>query len=136
MNQISFFMPPDLFWLTYYVGTVFASSWGPVAFMSIWSDTITARAAYWGIISGFAGNVIPRFLDSMGWIELPSYLNPILLGGLISLVVTIWVSRLGVVSDTERARRLALHELPEEERGALQAKRTQWAAIAVAVAAW
>ncbi len=131
--MISFFMPPNLFWLTYYVGTVFASSWGPVAFMSIWSDTITSRAAYWGIISGFAGNVIPRFLDSMGWIELPSYLNPILVGGLISLVVVICVSRLGKVSDTERARRLTLPELPEEERDAEQAKRTQWAAIAVAV---
>jgi Na+/proline symporter len=131
--MISFFMPPNLFWLTYYVGTVFASSWGPVAFMSIWSDTITARAAYWGIISGFAGNVIPRFLDSMGWIELPSYLNPILVGGMISLVVVICVSRLSKVSDTERARRLALHELPDEERDAGQASRTQWAAIAVAV---
>ncbi len=130
---ISFFMPPNLFWLTYYVGTVFASSWGPVAFMSIWSDTITARGAFWGIITGFAGNVIPRFLDSMGWIELPSYLNPILVGGLISLAVVIWVSRLGEVTPTERARRLALHELPDEERDSRQARRTQWAAVAVAV---
>ncbi len=130
---ISFFMPPNLFWLTYYVGTVFASSWGPVAFMSIWSDTITARGAFWGIITGFAGNVIPRFLDSMGWIELPSYLNPILVGGLISLAVVIWVSRLGEVTHTERARRLALHELPDEERDSRQARRTQWAAVAVAV---
>jgi len=131
--MISFFMPPNLFWLTYYVGTVFASSWGPVAFMSIWSDKITARAAYWGIITGFAGNVIPRFIDSMGWIDLPSYLNPILIGGLISLFVVLWISRLGEVSDTERARRLALHQLPDEDRDAYQAKRTQWAAIAVAV---
>jgi len=131
--MISFFMLPNLFWLTYYVGTVFASSWGSVAFMSIWSEKITARAAYWGIITGFAGNVIPRFIDSMGWIELPSYLNPILIGGLISLFVVLWISRLGEVSDTERARRLALHQLPDEDRDAYQAKRTQWAAIAVAV---
>ncbi|MCH7598975.1 MAG: sodium:solute symporter family protein [Myxococcales bacterium] len=131
--MISFSMPPDLFWLTYYVGTVFASSWGPVAFMSIWSDTITARAAFWGIISGFAGNVIPRLLDSRGWIDLPSYMNPILLGGLISLGVVLWISRLGKVSDTERARRLALHDLPSEERDAEQAKKTQRIAIAVAL---
>lgn len=130
---ISFFMPPNLFWLTYYVGTVFASSWGPVAFMAIWSDSITARAAYWGIISGFAGNVIPRLLDTLGWIELPSYLNPILLGGLISLGVVVWISRLGDVSETERARRLALHQLPDDERDPVQAKRTQWAAAAVSV---
>jgi len=130
---ISLFMPPNIFWLTYYVGTVFASSWGPVAFMSVWSDRITARAAYWGIITGFVGNVIPRLLDTLGWIDLPSYLNPILIGGAISLVVVLWVSRLGTVTDTERAHRLALHNLPAEERDAEQAKKTQWAAIGVAV---
>jgi Na+/proline symporter len=130
---ISLFMPPNLFWLTYYVGTVFASSWGPVAFMSVWSDRITARAAYWGIISGFAGNVIPRLLDTQGWIDLPSYLNPILVGGVISLVVVLWVSRLGTVTDTERARRLALHNLPAHERNAEQTKNTQWAAIGVSL---
>ena len=130
---ISLFMPPNIFWLTYYVGTVFASSWGPVAFMSVWSDRITARAAYWGIITGFAGNVIPRLLDTLGWVDLPSYLNPILIGGVISLVVVLWVSRLGTVTDTERAHRLALHNLPAEERNVEQAKKTQWAAIGVAV---
>jgi Na+/proline symporter len=128
---ISLFLPPSIFWLTYYVGTVFASSWGPVAFMSVWSDKITARAAYWGITTGFAGNVIPRFFDTLGWIDLPSYLNPILIGGLISLVVVLWLSRQGVVTDTERERRLGLHELPEEERNAEQAQRTQWAAVGV-----
>jgi len=128
----SFFMPPDIFWLTYYVGTLFASSWGPVAFMSVWSDRITARAAYWGIISGFAGNVIPRLLDTLGWVDLPSYLNPILVGGAISLVVVLWVSRLGSVTEIERARRLALHILPAEERDPKQTKKTQWVAIGVA----
>jgi hypothetical protein len=129
----SFFMPPDIFWLTYYVGTVFASSWGPVAFISVWSDRITARAAYWGIISGFAGNVIPRLFDTQGWIELPAYLNPILIGGVISLVVVLWVSRLGSVTETERARRLALHILPAVERDTQQTKKTQRAAIGVAL---
>lgn len=128
---ISFFFPPNLFWLTYYVGTVFASSWGPVAFMSIWSDKITARGAFWGIISGFAGNVILRFCDSIGWIELPSYLNPILVGGLLSYLVILWVSSLNKVTDSERSRRLELHQVPNQERSVRQAKRTQWAAIAV-----
>jgi sodium/pantothenate symporter len=126
-------MPPNIFWLTYYVGTVFASSWGPVAFMSVWSDRITERAAYWGIISGFAGNVILRLIDTLGWVDLPSYLNPILIGGVISLVVVLWVSRLGSVTDTERARRLALHSLPADERDTEQTKKTQRAAIGVAV---
>ncbi|NQY63802.1 MAG: sodium:solute symporter family protein [Alteromonadaceae bacterium] len=130
---LSFFFPPNLFWLVYYVGTVFASSWGPVAFMSIWSKTITARGAFWGIVSGFAGNVILRLFDSIGWIELPSYLNPIIIGGLLSYIVIVLVSHFDKVSNTEHSRRLALHKTPDKERCKKQAKRTQWAAIAVIV---
>jgi len=130
---ISFFFPPNLFWLAYYVGTVFASSWGPVAFMSIWSKTITARGALWGFSSGFAGNVILRFCDSLGWINLPSYLNPILVGGLLSYLVIVLVSRLDTVSDVEHQQRLALHKTPQQECNEKQAKHTQWVAIAVIV---
>ncbi|WNC71984.1 sodium:solute symporter family protein [Thalassotalea psychrophila] len=130
---ISFFFPPNLFWLAYYVGTVFASSWGPVAFMSIWSDTITPRGAFWGIISGFAGNVILRFCDSFGWIDLPSYLNPILVGGLLSYFVIVIISRRDKVSEIERSRRLALHRTPQHECNKKQAKKTQLVAIAVII---
>jgi sodium/pantothenate symporter len=130
---ISLFLPPSVFWLVYYVGTIFASSWGAVGFMSVWSDKITARAAYWGIISGFVGNVIPRLLDTLGWIDLPSYLNPILIGGVISLVVVLVLSHLGNVTDVQRARRMTLHEVPEEDRDDTQARKTQWSAIGVAL---
>jgi sodium/pantothenate symporter len=69
---IAFFSPVDIFWLTYFVGTLFASSWGPVALMSVWSKRITADAALWGIISGFVFNALPKALSYIGWIELPS----------------------------------------------------------------
>ena len=124
---------PNIFWLTYYVGTIFASSWGPVAFMSVWSKRIAANAAYWGIITGFAGNVIPRFLDSLGIINLPSYLNPILIGGVISLFVVVFISRQGSVSEAEHAYRISLHQLPDGERKAAETVKTQRAAIGVAV---
>ncbi len=32
---ISLVVEPDIFWMTYLVGTLYASSWGPVAFMSV-----------------------------------------------------------------------------------------------------
>jgi sodium/pantothenate symporter len=129
---ISLFIEPNIFWLTYYVGTVFASSWGAVAFMSIWSDKITADGAFWGIVSGFATNVALRLFDSMDWVNLPSYFNPILVGGVVSLIVVILVSRFGTVTDTERARRLVLHEFPESERDPVKTRGTQWAALSVA----
>jgi sodium/pantothenate symporter len=130
---ISLFLPPSIFWLVYYVGTIFASSWGAVGFMSVWSDKITERAAYWGIISGFVGNAIPRLFDTLGWIDLPSYLNPIVIGGVISIAVVLCVSRLGSVTEVQRARRLTLHEIPDEDRDTAQARKTQRSAIAVSL---
>ena len=92
---IAFFSPIDIFWLTYFVGTLFASAWGPVALMSVWSKNITADAAFWGIVSGFAFNAVPKALEYLEWISLPFWLDPILLGGLVSLIVVLVVSRLG-----------------------------------------
>ena len=57
--------PPDIFWLMLFIGTVFTSSWGPVAIMSVWSRTITEAGAFWGMLSGFACNVIPKFLEEI-----------------------------------------------------------------------
>ena len=115
---IAQFVPVSIFWLTYMVGTVFASSWGPVAFMSVWSKRITADAAFWGIICGFLGNVIPRAADLLGWIDLPMLLHPILIGGFISLVVIILLSKRGEVSEAEKAYREKLHIVPAGEASA------------------
>lgn len=112
----TFLFPPSLFWVTYFIGTVFASSWGPVAFMSVWSTRITKDGAFWGIVSGFAFNVVPWFFDYTGVIDLPSWANPILIGALTSLVVTIAVSRRGEVSPAELRFRDELHRVPVAER--------------------
>lgn len=112
---ISLFVPPNLLWLTYFIGTIYASSWAPVAFMSVWSDRITAAAAFWGIVTGFLFNVVPKALEYFGFIELPSWADPILIGGFVSLAVTLAVSRATRVTDKERNYRLALHRTPPEE---------------------
>jgi sodium/pantothenate symporter len=113
--MIAFVVPVDLFWLTYFVGTLFASSWGAVAFMSVWSKRITANGAFWGIISGFLFNAGPKALETLGWITLPIWLDPILLGGIVSLVVVLVVSRMGKVSREEHVYRMKLHRIPESE---------------------
>ena len=111
----TFAFPPSIFWVTYFVGTVFASSWGPVGFMSVWSRTITKQAAFWGMISGFVFNVVPTILNFTGVIDLPSYLNPILIGVVVSLVVIVVLSRFGTVTRAERLYRMRLHRVPESE---------------------
>ncbi|MGB5255863.1 MAG: sodium:solute symporter family protein [Woeseiaceae bacterium] len=122
-----------IFWLTYFGATLFASAWGPVALMSIWSSRITASAAFWGIVAGFLGNTIPKLLSTMDLIELPAYLDPILMGGIVSLVVVLIVSRNTRVTDIERRNRLALLNIPVEELDEKEARKTLRYAYALGV---
>jgi len=130
---IAFISPIDIFWLTYFVGTLFASSWGAVALMSVWSKRITADAAFWGIVSGFVFNAVPKALEYMEWIELPFWLDPILFGGLVSLVVVLVVSRFSRVSRQEQVYRLQMHRVPEQELSASKLRFTQYAPLVLAV---
>jgi Na+/proline symporter len=130
---IAFFSPVDIFWLTYFVGTLFASSWGAVALMSVWSKRITADAAFWGIVSGFVFNAVPKALEYMEWIDLPFWLDPILFGGLVSLVVVLVVSRFSSVSRQEQVYRLQLHRVPEQELSISKLRFTQYAPLVLAI---
>jgi len=122
-----------IFWLTYFGATLFASAWGPVALMSVWSSRITASAAFWGIVSGFLGNTIPKLLSTMDLIELPVYLDPILIGGIISLVVVLVVSGNTSVTDVERRNRQALLDTPVEEQDRTEARKSLRYAYAMGV---
>jgi Na+/proline symporter len=108
----SYFFPPNIFWLMLFIGTVFASSWGPVGFMSIWSKRITADGAFWGIVTGFVFNVVPAALEYLSLINLPSYFNPAVIGAVASLLTIVVVSRLGKVSRVEARYRMRLHRSP------------------------
>jgi Na+/proline symporter len=129
---VAFVSPVDIFWLTYFVGTLFASSWGPVALMSIWSKRITADAAFWGIVSGFVFNAGPKALQYLEWVELPFWLDPILLGALVSLVVVLVISRRGSVSRTEQTYRLQLHRIPPQEVSPAKLRITRYAPLFLA----
>ena len=130
---IAFVAPIDIFWLTYFVGTLFASSWGPVALMSVWSSKITADGAFWGIVSGFVFNAGPKAIEYFELGSLPFWLDPILLGGVVSLVVVLVVSRFGRVSDAEAQFRTALHKVPESEVNASKLRLTQYAPLILGV---
>jgi len=120
----TFLFPPSLFWVTYFIGTVFASSWGPVGLMSVWSKRITKDGAFWGIIAGFVFNAVPWLLNFTGYIDLPSYLDPILLGAVASVVTVVLVSRSGTVTPAERAFQESLHRVPDSERDIAKLRST------------
>jgi sodium/pantothenate symporter len=126
-------VPPNIFWITYFAGTVFASSWGPVAFMSVWSRRITADGAFWGMVAGFFGNVVPKSLSLLDVIRLPAWADPILLGAVLGALVTVIVSRRGTVSEEEERYRSRLHETPPGELDAQEIRRTlRWPTILMA----
>jgi sodium/pantothenate symporter len=122
--------PPQIFWLTTFIATVFASSWGPVGLMAIWSKRITEKAAFWGMLTGLAFNVVPKLFEFIGLLELPSYLNPVIIGGVASLIVTVLVSRRTTPGEEEVRYLAGLHERPVDEIGL---RRTRTTLIAPAV---
>lgn len=129
---LAFAVPPRIFWITYFAGTVFASSWGPVACMSIWSRRITAAGAFWGIVVGFIGNIVPKALSVFDVIDLPVWADPIIIGAVLSTAAILLVSRRGVVTGAEHRYREALHVVPASELDATETRNTlRWPAILI-----
>jgi len=112
---LAFFQPPAILWITYFAGTLFASSWGPLAFFSVWSDRITASGAFWGIVTGFLGNAIAKLLATFEIIDLPVFLDPFVIGISLSVATILIVSKMGRVTDGERSYRAMIHRIPSGE---------------------
>jgi len=109
-----YFFPPNIFWFMLFIGTVYASSWGPVGLMSIWSKRITKDAAFWGMFSGFFMNVIPATIDYLGIYHMPEYYPPVI-GTVVSIAVILVISARGTVSREENIYRLRLHRPPPSD---------------------
>ena len=112
---LALLLPRNIFWLTHFAGPLFASSWGAVAFMSIWSHRLTEAGAFWGMAAGFAINVAMNALSLIGVVDWPVIADPILVAALSSYFVMTGVSSQGEVSPAERDFRIALHRRPEKE---------------------
>jgi sodium/pantothenate symporter len=112
---LAFFQPPAILWITYFAGTLFASSWGPLAFFSVWSDRITASGAFWGIVTGFLGNFVAKLLSVFEFVALPVFLDPVVIGLLLSVATILIVSKMGNVTEAEHAYRAMIHQIPVGE---------------------
>lgn len=106
---VALVQPPAVMAIVWFSATLFASSWGPVGIMSIWSKRITADAAFWGIILGFVGNLIPAIMNKIGLITLPVYFDPVIIGAALSIISIIVLSRKSSPSASEKAYLEKLH---------------------------
>lgn len=111
---LALFQPPAVMSVVWFAATLFASSWGPVALMSIWSKRITAAGASWGLAVGFVGNVALSMMIQAEWLSLPVYLHPVLLSTLMALVAIVLASRVTRVTQAEKAYQAFLHEFDAE----------------------
>ena len=131
---LALLLPRNIYWLTHFAGPLFASSWGVVAFMSIWSGRLTEAGAFWGMVAGFGVNVTMNALSLTGWVQWPVVADPILVGVVSSYLVVRVVSNRGVVSVTEANYRAVLHHMPPQERDPAVIRQTlMWPKVMVAM---
>lgn len=121
---LAFLQPPAVMWITYFAGTLFASSWGPVAFMSIWSRTISAPAAFVGMLVGFIVNIAAKLLENAGMITLTVYMDPFILGFVSNLVCILIISKFTKPTSAALAYFDTIHQTPQEEFDQAEVKKT------------
>jgi sodium/pantothenate symporter len=131
---LALLLPRNIYWLTHFAGPLFASSWGVVAFQSIWSSRITESGAFWGMVTGFGVNVGMNALALAGVAKWPVIADPILVGVICSYLAVSVVSRGGSVSKAESDYRIALHAMPPQERNEKVVRQTLvWPKVMVAM---
>jgi len=133
---LALMLPRDIYWLTHFAGPLFASSWGVVAFMSIWSRRITESGAFWGMTVGFSINVGMNALSLTGLAKWPVMADPILVGVVCSYIAVAIVSRRGSVTAAESDYQEALHCMPIAERDPETVRQTLlWPKVMVVMGA-
>lgn len=121
---ITKYLPPSMFWISIFAGTVFAASWAPIAFASVLSDKVTKAAAFWSIFAGFFVVLVTEIVVNQQGFEFPIYLNSALFGGLCSVIVLLIVTKRTKPTEVERLYYQKLMILPKEERDAKELART------------
>ena len=131
---LALMLPRNIYWLTHFAGPLFASSWGVVAFMSVWSRRITESGAFWGMVTGFGVNVGMNALSLAGFVEWPVIADPILVGVVSSYIAVRIASNPKGHSIVASTYRDALHQMPAKERDPLVIQQTLvWPKVMVAM---
>ena len=121
---LAFFNPPQIFWIMYFGGTVIASAWGVVALTSVWSREMSESAAFWGMLLGFLGCVIPKTYSALSSVTLPIYLDPFFIGIIMSIIEMIIGNRLKTANAADIAEYEKLHVRPETEKDPEKDRKT------------
>lgn len=113
---LSFVIPPNIRIISWFASTIIAASWGPVAFMSVWSDKITSKGAYLGMIFGFVGQLAATMITNLTPISLTNFLHPFFIGVYLNFLGIYLGSRSTERTKEEIEYLEKMHIMPEEEK--------------------
>ena len=116
--------PQALFVIMLLGGSIVASSWMPVAVAAVFSRRVTKAGAFSGMLSGFVGCFVVKLFVTLAGITLPSYLDPVIIGIVLNILVMTAVSAFTQVTDAEKQARAAMFIMPESEKKPIEVRKT------------
>ncbi len=126
--------PPAIFVIMFLGGATAASSWMPVAAGCIFSKRMTKTGAFCGMLAGMIGCLIANLVKSIGGINLPSYLDPAIIGILCNIIAIVIGSYLTHVTDEEKIAREKLFKIPASECNRAEIRKTlHWSLFGIMV---
>ena len=121
---LAFFNPPQIFWIMYFGGTVIASSWGIPAIASVWYKNMSESGAFWGMLLGFIGCIVPKMYSAIKGVIFPLWLDPFFIGAVMSLAGIIAGSKISPASQEDKSRYESLHIRPASEKSYVKDRKT------------
>ena len=101
--------------IAWFASTIIASSWGFVAFASVWSKKLTERGAYYSMLGGFFGYLISKCLKEFLDMPFENIFHPFFVGVFVSIVFGIIGSYGQVKTEEETSFQNNLHLTPKSE---------------------
>ena len=121
---IAIVAPPAVFAIGYLAATLFVASWGPLAFLSVYNRRLTARGAIAGVAAGFTTTFVFEALRTFAGLELPIYLEPVILGFFAGLL-GFYLGSLGQQPDEQSLEfHRSLFKIPPEDQDPARVRRT------------
>lgn len=122
---LAYYNPPAIFWVLYLGATLIACSWFPVCIASVWSKRVTATAAFWGMLVGFASCGTVKLYAAITETVVPLWLDPFVTGFVCNVLTMMIVSLFTTVGEEEAEEREKLFVIPEEEKDIKEIQKTK-----------
>ncbi len=114
--SLAYILPPNIRIISWFASTIIAASWGPVAFMSVWSKKITKDSAYWGMLLGLLGQLLGNFLDEFTALEMKNFFHPFFIGIYLNFIGIYLASLKSKKTKEEKDFHKRMLVIPEEEK--------------------